>query len=690
MARPRVRLEIVLAAVLPVLFGSLWSRHYFVESTLYWDQELLFSVFHDNLASLNRFGEVAWWTPRNQHGFPLYYFAWLGTDIGSPMFLVAGALVWLLGRLGFIFDSYHAFYISYQFVLMPALYTLSVAAIARHLLHSRAAVLLAVVLATFSTAAMSNLSDTGLEQAIYGNFCAAALLYALWRPSRFRFWVLVFTLAVLALALRHVSLYGNVFFVPLFAAAVLLSRRKRAGLRRLFRAVLLRDALAAAVLVALCLVPTALVFSHGGEIVRSTTGTRTYHFDHLMPGHPGVLLSISTPGIIFEWDKPEEVDKKFVPAAIGGEAPHGLYVYLGALGLPLVFLGLAYSRSRFRLPLLAMLGGWVLVILLSTHSAVFALVLVWPSPLRAVNHYSDHLYVFSTLALLAAALGLDTLLHGGARKRLPLMTVFLFFSAASMAWHLWIHGKSAPASHIFGFAAATIFFVAAALKGLASAPTRRAALAATGVVLGLTFVDVSTMAWEYVRVVGWATSGPTDFRGRAGGIGLEPEMANYYADTVLQLISVRRASEGDFDPNGLPILALYPASLPLTAEVGMREPLPVKIDILSQTYNSLGVRLKSPEQARLFWRNARFPFWRATVNGKPAPIETAYGAYMSVPVAAGESEVALSFRPGPVAWAIPLCATLVFALGVALVIAKARPAASKTESASEPQRYASE
>src|SRR5262245_6378090 len=106
MTRPRVRLDVVLAAVLPVVFGFLWTRHYILESTLWWDQELLYSVFHDNLASLNLFGEPAWWTPRNQHGFPLYYFAWLGTDVGSPLFLLVGAVVWLLGAWGVTFDSY--------------------------------------------------------------------------------------------------------------------------------------------------------------------------------------------------------------------------------------------------------------------------------------------------------------------------------------------------------------------------------------------------------------------------------------------------------------------------------------------------------------------------------------------------------------------------------------------------------
>ncbi len=68
-----------------------------------------------------------------------------------------------------------------------------------------------------------------------------------------------------------------------------------------------------------------------------------------------------------------------------------------------------------------------------------------------------------------------------------------------------------------------------------------------------------------------------------------------------------------------------------------------------QAYRATQVRLRvvnpAPQAAWLLITDTWYPGWRATVNGKPAPLLKANGAFRAVPVPSGEAVVEMRFMP---------------------------------------------
>ena len=97
---------------------------------LYHDTLHAFSYFSDNLDSLHRFGEPAWWSPNVNAGMPGYFYAMLGQpNLARPAFVAIGAVVWLLGRLGVPLHGVLPLYVCYFGLLIPALFLLGVWAV---------------------------------------------------------------------------------------------------------------------------------------------------------------------------------------------------------------------------------------------------------------------------------------------------------------------------------------------------------------------------------------------------------------------------------------------------------------------------------------------------------------------------------------------------------------------------------
>src|SRR5688572_7029586 len=75
--------------VLGLAFFSFFVTCFFFlkDGALYWDNGQHFSQFRDNLHSLHAHGEIAWWFPHVQGGWPSYYYSILGFPHGaSPVF----------------------------------------------------------------------------------------------------------------------------------------------------------------------------------------------------------------------------------------------------------------------------------------------------------------------------------------------------------------------------------------------------------------------------------------------------------------------------------------------------------------------------------------------------------------------------------------------------------------------------
>jgi hypothetical protein len=227
--RPTATLIVVLA-----LFSFFVTCFFFLkDGALYWDNGQHFSQFRDNLHSLNVYGEVAWWFPHVQGGWPSYYYSILGFPHGaSPVFGLVAAGCWLSGRVGLTIDSYLPIYVVYFGLLAPLLFLFSVRAFVGRFLKDPRAITYALVMAAFSPGVVLNISDIGfLEPAAYGLFLAAALLAYLEAPSRRTYWVLGLTLVALGLSLNFSFLFWNALAIPLFIALIvgLSGRRRRAA-----------------------------------------------------------------------------------------------------------------------------------------------------------------------------------------------------------------------------------------------------------------------------------------------------------------------------------------------------------------------------------------------------------------------------------------------------------------------------
>ena len=90
--------------------------------------------------------------------------------------------------------------------------------------------------------------------------------------------------------------------------------------------------------------------------------------------------------------------------------------------------------------------------------------------------------------------------------------------------------------------------------------------------------------------------------------------------------------------------------------------------------NSLLVELRSERAALLVVSDAWYPGWRATVNGRDAPIARVNAAFRGVRVPAGKSVVEMQFKPWTVRLGILVSlATLAAALLWLLFTRRARP-----------------
>ena len=160
--RPRRELAIDLALIagLTLFVGSIMAVHFAPTRVLYHDNFSMYGMFRDQLHSLNRFGEVGWWAPHYQTGWPAYYYAMLGdNNCTSPLFVLWGTLSWISGRLGFQADTFFFAYLIHFAFITPLLSTLGMYAVGRQLFHNRTVIRYALIVAAMSPAVAQNAWD---------------------------------------------------------------------------------------------------------------------------------------------------------------------------------------------------------------------------------------------------------------------------------------------------------------------------------------------------------------------------------------------------------------------------------------------------------------------------------------------------------------------------------------------------
>lgn len=660
------------AAAFASIFGYFYGKH-----TIIHDQFRLFATFRDIMVSLNHYGEIPWWHPNANDGFPYYYLSMLGTVATTPLYVVTALAFWLLGRMGVTISDVMGVYIVYQGFAVPLLMSLGMLAVAREMFRRKAVIFFVQLFCAFSPFVVFCVSDSGgQELCAYGFFFAAALLRHLRAPTRASLWLLYLTVLILAVSLCQLFLYWTAVFVPLFALVVAVFRRDRprrsfedwsTGLRKGTIGVL-------ALVAALCALPALLTYRDGADIARQTTDTRVYDLAYLRAGNPLEVLMAGVP-VGFTWDRGfHDHESQWQPAGVcHDEDPwaHGVvaYQYAGMAVLPLALIGLIFGRTLWRLRLLALIGVFGGVVLLSSGSALFSGILAVVAPLRSVNHYSDNPYRLGIclLLILAAATGFDTVLRCEAVRRRWWPALFAAVSLASLATYAYFM-RACPISGYADFSSMVFCFVVllALIIAISRARPGGRREAVIGLFLFFSFIDISTVSYQHVRTFLWPlASGVFEARPApaADAIGLpKGDASNWLAEKLLVLRYVRDAKASDPAVAALPDLGIYdaPARRPLADAAVTTE---------SQSYNHLAVTTSSPRPAVLIWKDAWFRYWHASVDGREVPVSREWGAYKGVEIPQGTATVRFWFFP----WrtALALLAAYAMVIGAAVMALRA-------------------
>jgi hypothetical protein len=431
-----------------------------------------------------------------------------------------------------------------------------------------------------------------------------------------------------------------VFFVPAFTILVSIGPTAR-RVALAYRQIPARWWAGAGGGIALCMLPSVITYLHGADILTVPAGGRSYYaYEDLRPGNPLEALAISTPGVGFEWTDYEDPDASFTPRAVSSTSGYSSYGYMGLLTLPLVGVGLVTGRPYWSLRFFGCIAAGVTVMMLSAYSPIFSLLLGWPSPLRAVNHYSDVVVRVGLFGLfiMAAALGLEALLRPGSARRWIFAGLFAGTSGLSILWLVRLQGPAPTDNYLVGLATAFILLYSVGLARLARARNAAQRWYAVVTLLALLVVDTSTMAFAHLRLAYRHEAQPFEEPGpdRLGSVAGKAEEGFLYL-------------RGMKDPSFLKD-AEHPVRL-LVPETG--EPLADQLaDVVHRTYNSIAIDVNVAQQARLEWRDAYFAFWQASVNGSDVPIMRTSDNMKAVLVPAGTSRVTFRFSPTAVRVAV--------------------------------------
>ncbi len=718
---PRVELAIDLALLIGLtLFVGLIMLLQYRGRQLYHDNWSFYGLFRDQLHSLNRFGEIGWWAPHYQLGYPAYYYAILGNNnCSGPVFVLWGALCWIAGRLGFQTDTFYLPYvINYSFVT-PLLSNLAAYALLRQLFRNRTVVRYGLILAAMSPSVVQNATSAGvLESLTYGLYFLAAYLYFLRKRSPFSFWLLGLTGCLLVLTFNHASLLENAVLLP--AAVAVITFVPRGGWQRLWDALtsIPRWRLAALVVCAgICALPNAVALSQGKDIIRTKTGGREYDLDRMCVGNPLIGMIPSTPNVGFNrvpgYDRVEYITlaPSNTPCMTGsGEYSKYAwgfgYYYFGLLCMPLACVALSAAKPRVRKQLVILLALFFGMMCLVMYSPLWSFVMRTVGLMRT----NDHLHNESSIAAgscvftVAAAVGLQVLLEGrrgDMRRRTQLL--FCLFAAISVALFIAVLGQRVFGLPAFGFLLLLVFLYLPVLGWLRPRANGRRRGSAAGWLLFLVFLDSGTFLYMYlreVRLLPYVHEVPDKLlQGKVGFESSQQEQANnvmsyrqYYemlakgfnpgqvppgAVTLKAHVcgdvesekALLELAQSDKRPVSVPLdeaFAKLPEFAPFLSDEAARQDsaaLQGDVKMEQQGYNALTIHATSSRPCLLFLRNAYSPYWTAEINSRPIPIARAWFNFQAIPLPQGKCEVHLRFAPPWIAPTLVLAYLVLLAIG---------------------------
>jgi len=707
---------VILGIIALAMFSFLTLDRHFFAGKLYHDNEAGYGLFHDNLHSLNQFGEPAWWLPNIQAGFPGYYYSLLMGNSGSPVFMAFGFACWLLGLAGVMLTHFLPLYVIYFGFAVPLLFLFAVWGMARRLLQNPWARVYVLLIAAFSPAVIAHLSDANhLEPLAYALFFVGAYMDWLRQLDRRRFFWLLFTISLLGLSCNYNIFVAVLPFCLLAAVFSVIPATSRGLLRQAWAATPLWKFAVCVLVFGVAASANLTTLRQGGTL--GVEGTRAVEFKEandpdsrvayplwaVKPGNPLEYLGASTPGVSFgTWDnymaKRDAFPPQFLPES--HRAGSYGYGYLGLLCIPLAAIGLITGRSPLREGLIAALGLFMLILALAAFSPFFSPAFELVPLLRSVNHFSDLTYRASgnLLLILAAGLGIQSLLEGARARRWALLMVFGGWTVLSAAFIMYLRDKP-PVDTLMGLAAASACLFAVLLACMAREEDERYTRLWVAALVCLAAVDVSSVAYWHVRTTMNPPAMDYD-RLAPGGVGLAAKETRRNLDTILRMRQL-----DTFRRTGMPFEALPYARLfqhAETVESGKVEKRHVAeaisnrrdavlalnesaearavcarlaeasaqasglpagdIRLTFRSYNEVQMQVESPEPAVLFLSDAYAPYWVATLNGQPAPVLRALDGFKAVLVPAGSSLVTFRF-------VVPMVGTcLIAAYGLMLII----------------------
>ena len=691
--------QLLLLIGLQLFAGSALAGAFLRKPILCADTLRQFSIFRDNLHALNYFGEIQWWNPNVQGGFPMYYPSILLLSYTTPLFAVVAAASWILGLLHIHLPMYQPVYVIYFGFLIPFMVSLGLLLLARQIFADYRVIFFILVLSSFGPATVCVLTNFNvLEHTAYGFYFTAALLQFLRKPGTSSFWAFSLAALILVTCFGYLSLMWNVIFIPSFLLSLVLfpNIAGRDQIRQAARAVPRRYWGILLLLILFCSLLQWNAASQGTDVIRASIGSRKHSFYMLNVGSSLEFLTSGTPGIGFMWT-PSAGCLRFGPQACG-QTPLE-YTYLGMLILALSVLGLIVGRYIWRMRLLLMLTIASVIVPLVTFSPIFASLLFWLSPLCANSHYSDTFFRIGTsfLLILSAGLGLQVILRSNNTWR----WLFVFFFVVASVWSTFLFlvlNRGASLSNpIFGFALAMLFLYLTVVTGLALAKRQKTKNRLFLFLLFFTLVDTSTVAFWHVRNVILPNMKGKVQEPTGDSIGLGNVLGSDIANKLLELRQIRELKDTGIDVSALPVIALFDGAktgvpselrklqsehqrlsavfLPEDSQMvdefkdffkksELTDGVEGKIMIREQTYNTLRLVVVAPRRSLLFWRDAFFPYWKATVDGKGTQIAKAFWAFKAIAVPSGKSIVEFRFRPA----VIPYTLLLSYAIIIAVLI----------------------
>lgn len=678
---------------------SFWvtSRRMFSGHVLYWDNAAFFSVFRDQLHSLNYFGEIAWWFPHVQSGWPAYYYSILGdTACGSPLFVVFGFASWLVGQLGWHPGSFHSAYVIYFGLAAPLIVIFAARSLAFKLFKTQFVIFYVISLVAFSPAVLLNVSDVGfLEPLAYSFFFFSTLIQFVKLPGIKSFWLLGLAICLLAVSLNYPFLFWNIIFIPL--GILVFNFIPLRGHKRLMvscRNISIFHWVALALVVTICCLPSLLTLSQAGEMVRSTIGEKYYQFSFLKPGNPFEFFSVSLPFFGFEW---RDGFWRILP---GGKGYHICVNYLGLLALPLTFVALLHAKIIVRLRILVLVLAVFCSVLLVSYSPFFGPFIWLPTPLKGNSHFSDGAMRAGGFLILVYASGCGlSLLLDQRHSQKALRTLKRAFSVnAFMAVVFFVYVYFADnilGRPEFGFLLILILMYFTIFYWIRIARSRFSKKISIVVLIALAFFDITTHAFIHMRQNIETTA---NLRNREEVlsndlVGLIPKVDDYAPKIVMskKLLEVLKHS---VNLNNLPEVQIFTRSIlsrVSTAEdlklVNLKAGVSIdrdyakmpefssffnaqlpalsgtsRVQVKYKTYNRLSFKVQTDRPSLLFVRDGFSPHWKATVNGVDVPVGRAWHLFKVLPVPAGNSVVNLAFSPPWVPEALAASYFLIFLL----------------------------